>query len=126
MAQEVIRDWIYRYDEKYLNRAADRLSETGLNCRSCSREFKFGDTIHAQYKSRGSPVKRHLSCALMHHILDFNEAREIAPPALGIDFKAIRVQIPVMLEQRRRMFTRLACLALAVAMFGTNVLQALL
>lgn len=127
MAQEVIRDWIYRFDQNYVDRVDGRASENSLVCRSCNIPFENNDIVYSQYKSRGSAVKRHVQCAILHHVIDIHEAMHIAPKELAINWKDIRVKIPIMLEQRRKMFTsRLALLALAVAMFGVNFINSVL
>lgn len=125
--QEVVRDWIYLFNAQYLTRVDMRLSENSLSCRSCSEDFVNNDVVHAQYKSRGSTVKRHLQCAILHHVITMTEAKQLAPSGVTINWREISASIPVLLEQRRKMFmARLACLALSISMFGVNFINTLL
>jgi len=99
--QAVIRDWIIKFDENYVNRFEHRIADNGLACRSCGIAWKYGDFIHCQYKSRGPATKRHLACAIFHHVLSMSEAKSMAGKELEINYSEIQEQIDMRMKQRK-------------------------
>jgi uncharacterized protein YbaR (Trm112 family) len=106
----VQREWIYQINDYYLKRliSSKKAEADWLICRSCNREFKLGDFVYCRYGGRYCTIRRHLQCAIMHHLVTVGEAKKLARKTrkdLDIDWQQIRAQIPIMLEQRRKMFT---------------------
>lgn len=104
--QEVSRDWIFKFDAQYITRFEHRLTDNGLSCRSCGKDFEVNDIIHAQYRSRGAATKRDLVCAIFHKVITLKEAKQLAPNDLGIDWQQVKQDVDALMQKRRMVLMR--------------------
>lgn len=101
-----------------------KLTDRDAVCRSCGKPFRESDLLDSRYKNGrnyNNMVKRHLVCAIFHHVTTEKEAQKQLGKSACLVPGLVEYQLKKLAEERRRMFSlqvRSVAMAVGFIIFG--------
>lgn len=105
----VLRSYVLSHSGFHIKELDQRgiLKETSAFCRSCGKVFG-QEPIYSKYRSNGDKgqgtVKRHIICAIFHHLLTVDEAEKYLDGNACLVPALVKKQEKKLADERRQMF----------------------